>query len=60
LGEHLPYQQLGYNSLIEFIYSTEAFKVEKQRDNIIIYVKSDEKTQHLEQMIQKQKPAKKV
>lgn len=56
----MQYKKLGYNSLLEFIKFLGAFKIEKQGCDTIVRVLSSGKTQHLEEMIKKQKTAKKV
>lgn len=59
MGERLPFQQLGYNSVKDFILSVEIFKLEKRNNETIVQVVSNEKTKHLEDMIKKQKKPKK-
>lgn len=59
-GEKLPYKFFGYSSIEAFVESLGVFKLEKQGHDIIIKVLNNEKTQHLEEMIKKQKQKKKV
>ncbi|XP_060857516.1 uncharacterized protein LOC132935078 [Metopolophium dirhodum] len=58
IGEHIPYQKLGYNSLLEFLESLKVFKIKNIGFNKFVHVVSDGKTQHLEKMINKQKTKK--
>jgi len=60
IGEHIAYQKLGYNSLLEFLESLKVFKIKNVGFNKFVHVVSDGKTQHLEKMISKQKTKKVV
>jgi len=56
IGEHIPYRNLGFNSIEEFLYSLKnVFKIKNKGINIFVQVVSGGKTQHLEKMISKQK-----
>jgi len=60
IGERIPYQKLGYNSLLEFLESLKILKIKNNGFNKCVHVVSDGKTQHLEEMINKQKTKKVV
>jgi len=60
LGEYIPYQKLRLNTLLEFIQSTDVFRIENLRGNIMVYVENNRKPQHLAEMIKKQKATKMV
>lgn len=60
MGERLPFQLFGHNSVKEFIQSLKIFKFEKRNNETVIQVESNVKTKHLEELIKKQKPKKKV
>ncbi|KAL4105205.1 hypothetical protein QTP88_020473 [Uroleucon formosanum] len=55
IGEHIPYQKLGYKSLLEFLESLKVFKIKNNGFKKFVHVISDGKTRHLEKMISKQK-----
>ncbi|XP_025191086.1 uncharacterized protein LOC112591464 isoform X2 [Melanaphis sacchari] len=56
IGEPIPYKNLGFNSIVDFLESfKEVFKIKNKGFNKFVYVISGGKTQHLEKMISKQK-----
>lgn len=59
-GTSIPYQELGYSCLKKFIQSFKVFRIDESKYDPIVNVVRDAKTQHLQEMIKKQKTTKKV
>ena len=57
IGEDIPYQELGYRSLMAFMYDIpDVVTVKLTRDNrTMLYAIADEKTQHISRMVSRQK-----
>lgn len=61
VGESLPYKDLGYHSLMEFVHSIpDVVRVSRMRDTnrTILYGVADDSTKHIAKMVSKQRSVK--
>lgn len=54
-GERIPFKQLGFSSLENLLQSSEKFKIQNYGGAVIVQALATSKTQHLTELIKKQK-----
>lgn len=54
----IPFRQLGYRSLEDFLRSTDAVRISQRNGQLIVEASSNEKTQHITNMVARQKTSK--